>query len=247
MPQTKPTSILVVLHGVNARGSSMRSMGFEPPALANGTLVLYPDATGGSWNDGRPGLEPSSQEAIANDVAFLRVLIGHVAARAGVDEKRAGMVGFSNGAMMASRFACDTGDSVRGIALVGGSGGQNITSDGCPNPRATAVVAVQGTNDPVVPYGGGQVADNGGRKRGRVVSAAEFFAFWSGNCHCTGGPQETTIRGALTVTKVEAQNCESGRSVVHYKVNGGSHEWFRFKGFDSTTVIWDFLAANALA
>jgi len=31
------------------------------------------------------------------------------------------------------------------------------------------------------------------------------------------------------------------------RVAGGVHEWFRIQGFDTTKVVWDFLAANSLA
>ena len=74
-PTAKPRSLLIVLHGVNGRGANMRSMGFEPSAAANGTVVVYPDAVGGSWNDGRVGMEPMQAGMVTDDVAFLRALI----------------------------------------------------------------------------------------------------------------------------------------------------------------------------
>ena len=33
---------------------------------------------------------------------------------------------------------------------------------------------------------------------------------------------------------VEAQACTPGSPVVHYRVTGGVHEWFRIQGFDTT-------------
>ena len=245
-PTAKPRSLLIVLHGVNGRGANMRAMGgFEPSAALNGTVVVYPDALGGSWNDGRVGMEPMQAGMVTDDVAFLRVLIDEMVGRAGVDASRVAVTGFSNGAMMAGRVGCEMPDRVRGIALVGGTAGQNY-SQVCAPSRSVPIVEVHGTSDPVVPYAGGKVADNQGRKRGSVLSALDFFSFWSGTCHCTG-TRETTIKAAMPVTMIEAQSCASGSPVVHYRVTGGSHEWIRMQGFDTTKAVWDFLATNSFA
>jgi polyhydroxybutyrate depolymerase len=147
--------------------------------------------------------------------------------------------------MMASRVACDMPDRVRGVALVGGTAGQN-NAQVCLPTRSVPIVEVHGTSDPVVPYAGGKVADNQGRKRGSVLSVVDFVSFWSRTCHCSG-TRETPIKAALTVTMIEAQSCTPGSPVVHYRVTGGAHEWFRIQGFDTTKVVWDFLAANSFA
>jgi len=241
----KPRSMLIVLHGVNGRGANMRAMGFEPSAAANGTVVVYPDALGGSWNDGRVGMEPMQPGMVTDDIAFLRALIDEMVSRANVDATRVAIAGFSNGAMMASRVACDMSDRVRGVALVGGTAGTNYAQV-CLPTRSVPIVEVHGTSDPIVPYVGGKVADNQGRKRGSVLSVVDFVSFWSGTCHCSG-TRETPIKAALAVTMVEAQGCTPGSPVVHYRVAGGAHEWFRVQGFDTTKVVWDFLAANSLA
>ena len=244
-PTAKPRSLLIVLHGVNGRGANMRSMGFEPAAAPNGTVVVYPDALGGSWNDGRLGMEPMQPGMVTDDIAFLRALIDEMVSRANVDASRVAVAGFSNGAMMASRVACEMPDRVRGVALVGGTAGPNYAQS-CQPSRSVPIVEVHGTNDPIVPYAGGKVADNQGHKRGSVISVADFVSFWSSTCHCSG-TRETNIKAALAVTMVEAQSCATGSPVVHYRVNGGSHEWFRIQGFDTTKVVWDFLATNSFA
>ena len=244
-PATKPRSMLIVLHGVNGRGANMRGMGFEPGAAANDTVVVYPDAIGGSWNDGRVGMEPMQSGMVTDDIEFLRALIDEMSARANIQPTRVAVAGFSNGAMMAGRVACELADRVRGVALVSGTAGQNYPQV-CHPARSIPVVEVHGTSDPIVPYAGGKVADNSGRKRGTALSVADFMSFWSGTGRCAGA-RETAIKAALTVTMVEAQGCVPGSSVVHYRVNGGVHDWFRINGFDTTKVVWDFLSSRSLA
>jgi polyhydroxybutyrate depolymerase len=244
-PTAKPRSLLIVLHGVNGRGANMRSLGFEPAAALNSTVVVYPDAIGGSWNDGRIGMEPMQAGMVTDDVAFLRALIDEMVSRASVDATRVAVVGFSNGAMMAGRAACDLADRIRGVAMVGGTAGQNYAQV-CLHNRSMPIVEVHGTSDTVVPYLGGKVAATQGRNRGSVLSVVDFVSFWSGTCHCTGS-RETNIKAALAVTMIESQACTPGSPVVHYRVNGGAHEWFRIQGFDTTKVVWDFIATNAFA
>jgi polyhydroxybutyrate depolymerase len=245
VPAGAQRSVLIVLHGVGGRGAAMRGIGFEPLAAPSGSIIVYPDALGGSWNDGRPGLEPLNADAVTDDVAFIRTMIDDVVARTGVSPQHVGVAGFSNGAFMASRAACELSDKISGIALVGGTAGQNY-SQVCKPSRWMPMVEVHGTSDPVVPYAGGRVADNQGHRRGMVLSVGDFLGLWAGGSHCTG-TKETSIKAALPVTMVEGQACQPGSPVVHYRVTGGVHEWFRVQGFDTTKVTWDFLATNAFA
>jgi len=232
-----PTGVVVVLHGVGGRGADMRSAGFEPLALAQGAVVAYPDAFGGAWNDGRPGADPVVANGPVDDVRFLRLLIEETGARTGADPQRVAVVGFSNGAVMAGRVACDLADKVTAVAAIGGTAGQGFESS-CRPARPVAVMVVAGSNDRTVPYGGGRVADWGARRRGSVAAVEDFFAFWRAQAGCSSTqpvpavPQVSAMRGA---------DCRAEAAVVRYRVNGGGHEWFRPPGLDTTNVVWDFL------
>src|SRR5687768_6717844 len=105
-PGPPPSAVVVVLHGVGGRGADMRSAGFEPLAAGKGVVLAYPDALGGAWNDGRPGADPIVPGAPVDDGRFLRMLIDETVARTGAGAGRVAVVGFSNGAVMASRLAC---------------------------------------------------------------------------------------------------------------------------------------------
>jgi polyhydroxybutyrate depolymerase len=238
----RPRSMLVVLHGVGGRGAAMRDLGFEPLALPAGTVLVYPDGMQGAWNDGRPGMD-SMWSTPPDDVAFLRSLIQLVTTEAGVDRRRVALAGFSNGAIMASRLACDGADVVSAIALVGGAGGGDYNKR-CQASRALPVLVVSGTGDVVVPYAGGKVADFGGRRRGTVASVAEVLAYWAARSGCSGlaeAPGPTS-----TVVEVSGQACLA-TPVRHLRMVGGGHEWHRSAGFDTTRVVWDFVRTSGLA
>jgi polyhydroxybutyrate depolymerase len=153
------------------------------------------------------------------------------------------VVGFSNGAIMAGRVACDLADRVAAVAVVGGTAGQGFEQS-CRPARPVAVLAVAGSNDRTVPYGGGRVADWGARRRGFVAPVDDFFAFWRAQAGCSSTqpvpalPQVAAARGA---------ECRSETAVVRYRVNGGGHEWFRPPGLDTTNVVWDFVTRRFAA
>ena len=216
----------------------MRSTGFEPLAASQRVVVAYPDAFGGAWNDGRPGADPAVPGVVVDDTRFLRLLIEETAARTGASPARVAVVGFSNGAVMAGRVACELADGVTAVALVAGTAGQGFEQS-CRPAGIVGVMVVAGSNDRIVPYAGGRVPDWGVKKRGSVAGVDDFFAFWRAQSGCAssqvapGPPHVNVLRGV---------DCRPGATVVRYRVSGGGHEWFRPPTLDTTTVIWDFVS-----
>ena len=235
---TVPTGIVIALHGVGGRGADMRSIGLEPLAAAQRVVVAYPDALGGAWNDGRPGADPVLPGAAVDDIRFLRLLIAQTAAATGAGGGRVAVVGFSNGAVMAGRVACDLADGVAAVALVAGTAGQGFERS-CRPAAPLAVLVVAGSGDRIVPYAGGRVPDWGVRKRGFVAGVDDFVAFWRAQSGCASSQP---VPAGVGVSAVRGVDCRAGAGVVRYRVNGGGHEWFRPPALDTTSVIWDFLA-----
>ena len=175
-----------------------------------------------------------------DDVRFLRLMIEATAVRTGADPARVGVVGFSNGAIMAGRVACELADTVAAVVLVAGSGWQGFEQS-CRPSRPVAMMAVAGSADPIVPYAGGKVADWSGKKRGFVAPVEEFFKFWVAQDRCGSTDQSG---GTAKVSESKGVDCRNGTAVLRYKVNGGGHEWFRAPTFDTTNAVWSFLAAR---
>jgi polyhydroxybutyrate depolymerase len=232
VPAGGPVALVVVLHGVGGRGADMRAAGFEPLAAARGVVLAYPDAVGGAWNDGRPGADPIVPGSPIDDGRFLRMLIDETVARTGANAGRVAVVGFSNGAVMASRLACDIADRVSALVLVAGTAGQGFERS-CRPARPVAVMMAAGVSDAVVPYAGGRIANWGTKRRGYLAGVEELFAFWRAQNGCTS---ILTAGGEARGT-----DCRTGSPVVRYRVSGAAHEWYRAPRFDTTTLVWDFV------
>ena len=173
LPSGSP--LVIVLHGSFMTGGLMRRMtGFEFDALAdkNHFAVFYPDAYKMNWNDCRIAGRFAAKLVNIDDLGFMRALIAEAKAKDGIDPEKVFVVGFSNGGHMAMTLATQSPSPVAGIAIFGSS---LSTADNsrCPQDTPTPpVMIVDGTDDPLSPFNGGEVTVFGLEKKGSVISAA---------------------------------------------------------------------------
>jgi polyhydroxybutyrate depolymerase len=237
---SKARPLIIALHGADGRGTDMRGLGFEALASAAGYLVAYPDAWEGSWNDGRVGVQSVAHQQQVDDVGFLQALIAQAVHEAGADARRVAVVGISNGAMMASRLACEAGSSLAAVALVDGVGPQDLPTR-CNGATALPVVVVAGTADTVVPYLGGPVARRNGLSRGAAASVDSVLDIWLRRDGCSSTKETVVIFAPLRIVEVRGLGCTAG-AVRHYRVEGGGHQWFDVGEFHTTAAVWQFIA-----
>lgn len=87
---------------------------------------------------------------------------------------------------------------------------------------------MNGTDDPLVPYGGGTVKVFR-KTRGEIVSTDEFVDFWKAENGYTVKQDKVdlpnTAAEGTTVSKTEYTNCKDQGALVLYTINGGGHTW----------------------
>jgi len=236
-----PIDLVVALHGVGHTGDEMRALGLEDFAVPAGVAVAYPDGAYGIWNDGRPGAEvltPTGQPT--DDIEFLRDLIAVSASQMQRRIAAVGVVGFSNGAMMAARVACEMSDVVSVVAIVAGSAGEGFQGQ-CRPDEAVSVAVIAARDDPVVPYRGGSVASFEGHARGRVSGVDATTSFWAAVDGCVVTRDTGVAASSPVVLGAAADTCASSRHVVRYAIDDTAHAWKRTAGFDTTAVVWSFV------
>ena len=102
LPASTPVPLLLMLHGGGGTGRQMeRLAGFSQLADRAGSIAVYPDGVGRSWNDGRGDPHITAQRERIDDVAFIAALIGALSQRYRIDSRRVYVTGISNGGFMA--------------------------------------------------------------------------------------------------------------------------------------------------
>ena len=219
--------LVIVLHG--GRGNYGRLSAYEWDQLAEHErfLLVTPDAWEGYWNDGRDDLRADSVREGVDDVGFIRRLIEITSDQYPVNPNRIYVAGISNGAMMSARVACDLSRTVAAVGLVAGSMGRE-TAVNCTPSRPVSVVNLSGTEDPIVPFGGGEISAFG-RYRGHVIGAAATAEFWGKRDNCEQASVATVPDrddgDGSTITISRRSECTARTAVDLYIVRGGGHTW----------------------
>lgn len=228
-PTKGPMPLLLVLHGGSGSGSGMEGLTlgqFNRIADKQGVIIAYPDGIGRSWNDGRSDVHSEAVKEHSDDVGFLKAVVEDIGRRLPLDRKRVYATGISNGGFMSFRLACDASDVVAAVAPVAA----NLTADLAPRchpARMPAIAIINGVEDPLVPWKGGDVKVLWSH-RGAVFSAPDTFNWWvkSGGCGVPEArPPGRTADDGTSVVEHVAGKCRDGGEVRLYEVRGGGHNW----------------------
>ena len=250
---TGPAPLVLVLHGAAGTGrQAEESYGWDAQADSGKFLAVFPDGIRRTWN-----VDPDCCGAAAaqdvDDVGFLTALAGSFAPL--VDPGKVYATGISNGAMMSYRLACDT----RIFAAIAPVSGTMINE--CSDPAPLSVIAIHGTADRTIPYGGGPgKRDNegaGARLPAKIDGPAipALMATWRKVDRCPE-PSSTTAGSVMTSTAT----CPGGRAVELVTIAGAGHQWpggrdapvaQKLLGLDApstalsaTPTIWKFFASH---
>lgn len=228
-PQRAPAGgfpLVFAFHGGGMQGQAMQKLTqLNKVADRRGFIVVYPDGVDTHWNDGRSTIRNAQ-----DDVGFVAAMIDRIGRDYPIDPRRVHATGISNGALFAERLGCELADRIAAIAPVAGSMPAEL-SLGCRPARPVAVLHINGTTDPIMPFEGGAVADFGGRgEGGQVLSAAQSDSFWAraNGCHGASATQALPIIAPLDRTRVIRKThggCPEGGAVTQLTVLRGGHTW----------------------
>ena len=159
-----------------------------------------------------------------DDVGFLKDLIVRVAADFAVDAGRIYVSGFSNGAMMANRIACEAPELFAAVALVGGRVEPGFE---CAPTRALPLLQMNGGQDETVPYDG-RVSDTGYF----YASTSAIAEHWNNGVTCAAKKEPWVTR----ITANETVQCtiacrDSDRESIDCLWPEGNHRWPGTPGF----------------
>ncbi len=250
----KRVPLLLVFHGGGSTPKAQqRQLGFDRQADRDGFIVVYPEAIGRNWNDGRESDATSSHRDAVNDLAFITALIDRLSEDYAIDPKRIYATGISNGAMMSHYLAMHMAKRIAAIAPVVGGLAAPQAARFKPNDPV-AVLIIQGTEDPLVPYAGGAIA----KKHGTIISTDDAVKKWVDANACEAQPKtehwpDRDPQDGCRVTAYTWDSCRAGTKVKLLKLEGAGHTWPNgtqylpqswigkvCRDFDGNEVIWEF-------
>ena len=211
--------LLVLLHasGENSLAMAAQSRAGEL-AAREGVIVALPPALGRSWDGKVSAVDPMTPSA---DAAYIVGLIDHLVAELPIDRGRVFLAGFSMGAVMSERIACQFADRVTAVALNAGA----PWSDECSPTRPVPILVMHGTVDQTFP----------------ITLAAQVVDRWLTADACLGAPVVTHLSDIATSELYDT--CADGVEVQFVRYAGVGHRWFSDPF--ATDVLWSFFASVA--
>ncbi|HRZ59186.1 MAG TPA: PHB depolymerase family esterase [Rubrivivax sp.] len=254
----KGAPLVLVMHGSGEGPQSIRvgtGYGFERLADQHGFAVVYPKSFGFDWNDCSSIGDTAVNGVRADDAGFLAALVDKLVGEIGVDPKRVFATGVSNGGSMALRLALEHPKRYRAVAaaLANVPAPQNFQCQ--PVAQTPSVMILNGTEDPLVPFDGGEINLLGlFYKGGKVISSTASAQYFADRNAIAGQPQVNLTQTAQG-TRVEHARWQAadGRTEVELvTLHGAGHglpqPWARRPRLlgpspmepNGPALIWDF-------
>jgi polyhydroxybutyrate depolymerase len=216
-----PVPLVIALHGLGDDMTNFSGIGLNYFADTANFIVVTPqalvDQLSGStaWNSGASAFGFTLNGTV-NDVGFINALIDSLSAQYNINPNRIYACGFSMGAFMCHRLACELNNRIAAIAAVAGTIG---TALNCQPGRPVPVLHFHGTTDGTISY----TANSFG------LSTVQTLQYWATNNGCTQAPDTTPMpdlfNDGYTVDHIAWSGCDQNYGVEHFKVYGADHTW----------------------
>ena len=219
--------------------NQVATTGFDTLADRHGFAVVFPagiftnSVTSRSWN--------ANIDVGVDDVQFVRDMIEDVAGKVNIDRSRIYTSGFSGGARMSSRLACELSDVLAAAAPVAGL----QYPDGCPPVRAVPIISFHAVDDGVNQYAVGE--NSRPYWRMGVETALDK---WRQANDCSLANDDNNI--APDITRYGWNNCGNGADIDFYQTKTGGHTWpgsssrNAVQDIDASELIWKFFSQHSL-
>lgn len=163
--------LLISLHG--GGGTAMlqaASSQLNETASSENFYVVYPEGSGAIQTFNAGACCGYAKTNNIDDVLFIRTLISDVEALYKINSAKIFSTGFSNGAILSHRLACELADKIAGVVPVSGGSGefdyQNSRYFNCQPSRPIPILHIHSNNDRNYAFEGGL---------GEGVSATDFY------------------------------------------------------------------------
>ena len=229
-PANSP-ALVIVLHSSMSTGAQARvAYGYDFDVLADqqGLIAVYPQGYEGHWNDCKVKGPYAAKRENIDDLGFLHALVDRLVEDHKVDRNHVYVTGISNGGSMTLCLALQTPDFARAYAAVAASVPAPENMAGVPKSQPVSVLIMNGTDDPINPWRGGDVVLWPVLKnRGPVLSAQASIDYFRKLAGLEGEPHVTKFPdrdpGDGSTVERSLWSAPGKRSVALYAIHGGGH------------------------
>lgn len=230
----KGVPLVFVMHGSGQNGSQIRlETGYEFERLADqfGFGVVYPSASSFDWNDCSKVGDFQVDGKDFDHVKFLSSLADKLIAEKGFDPKRVFATGVSSGGLMSLRLAIEAPSRFRAVAAVSANLPAKENFKCTVSDATTSVLLMNGTQDPIVYFEGGETSLLGLFYKGGFLQSskqtAQFFVEQNEldrtGSHDTVSYSETSSDGDVVKFEREYWKKDAGVEVELITIHGGGH------------------------
>ncbi len=242
----EPWPLLIALHPSGGDAQDMAAItDFNQLAERESFIVLYAEGPFGYWDYGAGLPEWDGIPDLLDDPGYISAVLEATLDEFNIDLNRISAAGFSNGARMAYRLACEL--NLAAIATVAATISDEIVK-ACPADKRLSVLYIQGTDDQVIPWLGKPLRLNG-KVIANALSAVETATFWALQNQCKLEPDmvnwpDADLSDGLSVGRITYTECDGEVEVVLYGVRGGGHSWVQSPDLNTSEIIWAFFATH---
>lgn len=226
----KNGSLLFSMHGSGGSSNDMikRTAKLEARAAADKLIVVYPDGYLHYWNECRKYSNAVANKEDINEQAFFTAMINYFQEKFRIDKRKVYAAGFSGGGQMAYKLGATLPGAIKGIAAIVANMPDSASCDCILSGKALPVLIINGTDDPINPYKGGEMFVNNA-SFGVVKSTENSFGYWASLAGYNGLPQHQTLPDTDTADHkiIEQYNYRKpGKpSLTLLKIVGGKHDY----------------------
>ena len=237
-------SLVFVLHGSGGSGLQIMQGTNKLAAIAEkeNIILVYPDGYKHFWNECRKASTAEANVLNLNEEDFFDAMIQYFKTTYKIDQAKVFAIGTSGGGHMAYKLAMTMPKKITAITAIIANLPDAKNMDCIASGIAVPVMIINGTNDPVNPYNGGEVIIPG-TVLGTVQSTDQTFHYWAGLAGYQGEPTkellpDTDPTDGKTIEKYRYQ--QKGKpEIVLLKVIGGKHDYPN--DIDVYLEAWSFL------
>lgn len=207
--------LIIALHPGFATGKDMaRISKLHLQSGSENYVVVYPDGFRRSWNAG--DCCGAAERRKIDDIGFIMRLIEEVGELIPIKDK-VFVAGYSNGALMAYRLACEVPNRLAAFAVYAGAPTLDKTT--CDASSAVPLLHLHGELDAVAPLEGGESSIKSAGTRASVLSNTRY---WSQMNSC-GEKDVSEFINAAECTAYRA--CRNNSETIFCIYPGQGHYW----------------------